>query len=67
LILQITGANLEIQYVPQGQTFVTHRIGSTQKAEQELGFKATTPLREGLKRLIEWRNQYKKRSYVFYY
>lgn len=62
LILDITGANLEIQYEPQGQTFVTHRIGSTEKAERELGFKATTPLREGLAKLIEWRKIHKERE-----
>ncbi|MEW6096953.1 MAG: NAD-dependent epimerase/dehydratase family protein [bacterium] len=63
LLLELTGSNLEIQYEPQGQTFVTHRIGSTEKAEKELGFKATTPLKEGLKRLIEWRQRHKKSGY----
>jgi UDP-glucose 4-epimerase len=54
-LLELTGADLKIQYEPEGETFVTHRIGSTEKAERELGFKAKTPLKEGLKRLIEWR------------
>ena len=56
LILEVTQCGLEIQYEPAGLTFVTHRIGSTEKAERELGFKATTGLREGLIELIEWRN-----------
>lgn len=56
LILELTGCKLEPIYEPQGKTFVTHRIGSTKKAEKELGFKAETGLREGLKILIEWRS-----------
>lgn len=30
------------------------RFGSTEKAERVLGFKATTPIEEGLKKTIEW-------------
>jgi UDP-glucose 4-epimerase len=30
------------------------RFGSTKKAEEELGFKASTPLTEGLKKTISW-------------
>ena len=55
LLLELTGSKLEPKYEPQGQTFVTHRIGSTKNAKDKLGFEAMTPLREGLKRLIEWR------------
>ena len=57
LILEVTQCGLEIQYEPAGLTFVTHRIGSTEKAEKELGFKATTNLREGMIKLIQWRNE----------
>lgn len=57
LILELTNSNLKIQYKPAGQTFVTHRIGSTERAKRDLGFEATTSLREGLKELIKWRNQ----------
>jgi len=56
----MTGSKLKIQYEPEGKTFVTHRIGSTEKAEKELGFKAKTGLKQGLKTLIEWREQHKK-------
>ncbi|MEW6618221.1 MAG: NAD-dependent epimerase/dehydratase family protein [bacterium] len=31
--------------------------------KEELEFKATTPLKEGLKRLIEWRQKHKKSGY----
>ena len=62
MILELTGSNLKIQYETAGQTFVTNRIGSTEKAEREIGFKANVELREGLKRLIEWREAHKKRN-----
>ncbi|MBI2872235.1 MAG: SDR family NAD(P)-dependent oxidoreductase [Chloroflexi bacterium] len=55
LFLEITGADVGIQYEPAGQTFVTQRIGSTERARQELGFEAGVELPEGLQRLIEWR------------
>jgi UDP-glucose 4-epimerase len=60
LILEVTGTNLKIQYEPAGKTFVTNRIGSTAKAERDLGFKTKIGLREGLQKLIEWRNMHKK-------
>lgn len=57
LLLRLTGSELEIEYVPAGQTFVTNRIGSTAAAEQDLGFRWTVDLEEGMRRLIEWRKQ----------
>ena len=55
MLLELTHANLQPEYHPQAQSFVTHRIGSTEKAERLLGFKARTPLVEGLRRVVEWR------------
>ena len=60
-ILEIKGSDLEIEYKPEGQTFVTNRVGSTDKAEKELGFIAETDLRTGLERLVKWRNEHKER------
>jgi UDP-glucose 4-epimerase len=54
-LLSLTGSSLEPEYLPQAQSFVTHRIGSTEKAERLLGFRATTPLREGLRKVVAWR------------
>ena len=54
-LLELTGAKLTIDYRPQAQSFVTHRIGSIDKAENLLGFRATLPLREGLKSIVDWR------------
>jgi UDP-glucose 4-epimerase len=59
LILEITGSPLRPQYEPQGLTFVTHRVGSTEKATCDLGFQAQTGLREGLEKLISWRRAHK--------
>jgi UDP-glucose 4-epimerase len=55
LLLDITGSDLEVEYKPQEQMFVTHRVGSTEKAEASLGFRATVPLEEGLRSVVEWR------------
>ena len=57
LLLELTGSDLKIDYRPQEQSFVTNRIGSTDKAERLLGFRATIPLRDGLKSVVEWREQ----------
>lgn len=55
LILKITGKDYEIQFEPTGQTFVTNRVGSTDKAKNDLGFEAKISLEQGLRSLIEWR------------
>lgn len=55
MLLELTGSTLTIDYRPQAQSFVTHRIGSIDKAEKLLGFRATVPLREGLKSVVDWR------------
>jgi UDP-glucose 4-epimerase len=55
LLLEITGSDLEPEYRPQEQMFVTHRVGSTDKAERLLGFRAATPLKVGLRSVVDWR------------
>jgi UDP-glucose 4-epimerase len=55
LLLDLTGSSLTIDYRPQAQSFVTHRIGSIDKAERLLGFRAEIPLRDGLKSVVDWR------------
>jgi UDP-glucose 4-epimerase len=54
-LCRLAGASAEIEYRPQAQSFVTHRVGSTAKARDLLGFSATTPLDEGLRRVVAWR------------
>lgn len=55
LLLEITGADLEVGYEPAGQTFVTRRIGCPEAAARDLGFRWRIDLREGLEDLIAWR------------
>lgn len=60
LLLEITGCSKPIRYAPRSQaTLVRNRIGCPKKATSEIGFTATLDLREGLKRLIEWRASHK--------
>lgn len=66
LILELTGSDLRIEYKPSGQTFVTNRIGAPNKAKQELGFEWKIDLREGLKRLIDWRTENKNKNDKWY-
>jgi UDP-glucose 4-epimerase len=55
ILLGLTGSSLQPDYRPQEQMFVTHRVGSTDRARDELGFTATTSLEEGLRSVIAWR------------
>jgi UDP-glucose 4-epimerase len=55
LLMELAGSDQQPEYRPQEQSFVTHRIGSIDKARALLGFVATTPLEEGLRRVVEWR------------
>jgi UDP-glucose 4-epimerase len=55
LLLRLSGSELSIEYLPQGQTFVTNRIGCPRRAEMELGFKWRIGLEEGMAGLISWR------------
>jgi UDP-glucose 4-epimerase len=55
MLLEITGSELRPEYRPQEQMFVSHRVGSTEKAERILGFRAGVPLDKGLRSVVEWR------------
>src|SRR6266850_5013849 len=37
-LLEITGSDLKPEYRPQEQMFVTHRVGSTEKAQKLIDF-----------------------------
>jgi len=58
LLIKLSGIESEIQYEPEGLTFVTNRIGSIEKAEKDLGYKWTIDLEEGMQALIDWRNSH---------
>jgi UDP-glucose 4-epimerase len=60
LLVKLTGSDFDIEYEPAGTTFVKNRVGSTVKAEKEIGFQAKVDLVKGLNRLIDWRNKHKE-------
>jgi len=61
LILELKKSDLKVVFKPyppdDARQFVQNRIGSAQRAEKELGFKYKYTLREGLCKLIEWREK----------
>jgi len=60
-ILKLKDSKLEVIYKPysadDARALVQNRIGSRQKAENELGFKYKYGLEEGLLKLIDWRDK----------
>jgi UDP-glucose 4-epimerase len=64
LMLELSGSTLTPEYRPQEQMFVTHRVGSTEKARATIGFEAAIPLEGGLRRVIEWRRALRAQTAV---
>lgn len=54
MLLQVSGSHLKPVYIPQEHIFVTNRVGSTEKAERLLGFRARVPISEGLRTVFDW-------------
>jgi nucleoside-diphosphate-sugar epimerase len=55
LVVELTESTSELNVAPaRGWDRSGRRLGSTVKAERELGFRAETPLDEGLRRTIAW-------------
>jgi len=58
-ILRLKNSDLELSYRPYGKddarALVQNRIGSVEKAQDEIGFQYKYSLEDGLKKLIEWR------------
>jgi len=59
LLIELTGKKIDIKYEPEGLTFVKNRVACVKKAKEELGFEAKVKLKEGLIKLIKWRNEEK--------
>jgi UDP-glucose 4-epimerase len=63
LILELKKSDLKVNYKPYNQddarALVQNRIGSKLKAKMELGFHYKYCLRDGLEKLIEWRESNK--------
>jgi UDP-glucose 4-epimerase len=59
MLLDLTGCTKSIDYASRSQaTLVRNRIGCPKRAKTELAFEADLDLKEGLKRLIEWRKSH---------
>ena len=60
MLLELTGCSQPIQYAPRSQaTLVRNRIGDPKRAAGEIGFNASIDLKEGLRRLIDWRRTHR--------
>jgi UDP-glucose 4-epimerase len=60
MLLELTGCTQPIQYAPRSQaTLVRNRIGDPKRAAAEIRFTASIDLMDGLRRLIEWRNEHR--------
>jgi UDP-glucose 4-epimerase len=60
MLLGLTGCKQPIQYAPRSQaTLVRNRIGDPKRAAAEIGFAASIDLKEGLRRLIDWRRAHR--------
>lgn len=61
LILDLKNSKLKVQYNPYSEDdarqFVKNRIGSAKKSSREINFEYQYGLKEGLERLIEFRNK----------
>jgi len=64
-ILELKRSDLKVTYKPysadDARALVQNRIGSTEKAEKDLGFSYHYSLKEGLEKLIEWREKNKNK------
>jgi UDP-glucose 4-epimerase len=55
MLARVMGRDMQPEYGPERKVNpVPRRLASTQKAEQLLGFHASVPLEEGLRRLVAW-------------
>jgi UDP-glucose 4-epimerase len=60
MLIELTGSAKPVAYAPRSTaTLVRNRIGSPERASEEIGFTAEVGLREGLERLIAWRAAHK--------
>ena len=63
ILIELTASNQKINYVEKVEkTFVKSRIGCPNKAKKEINFSYKIDLKEGLKRLIDWRHERMKKT-----
>lgn len=54
LMLKIAKSKLKKSFLPPDKTAGTYRVGNPHKARKMLGFIAKTPLKDGLKKTLDW-------------
>jgi UDP-glucose 4-epimerase len=58
LLLELTGSDVGVEFKPQpAGGLPQRRYGDARRAEEVLGFRAATPLHDGLRQLIAWRRE----------
>ncbi len=61
MLVELTDCDKPVKYAPRSSaTLVKNRIGCPKNATQEINYSAKIKLKEGLKRLIKWRNNHKE-------
>jgi UDP-glucose 4-epimerase len=60
-LLTVTESDLAPDYRPEEQMFVTHRVGSTGRAEELIGFRSGIDYRQGLESVVQWRGSDQRR------
>jgi len=61
MLLELTGCAKAINYAPRSQaTLVRNRIGDPRQAAEDLGYTYRIDLKDGLRRLIDWRAAHKE-------
>jgi UDP-glucose 4-epimerase len=56
-LVELSGVAVTPEFRPAERSFVTHRVGGTEAAARDLGFRAEIPLADGLRDLVEWRRR----------
>ncbi len=58
ILLDITGSNQKINFAERSEkTLVRNRVGCPKRASEEIGFTSEISVRDGLKRVVDWRER----------
>ncbi len=60
MLIQLSGQQVDVDYRPAEVSFVSNRIGDPTAARLDLDFVAETDLADGLRELIDWRNDHRR-------